>query len=439
MSAGHIIYTTSNSVTTSSSSQPKRNCRHPTIDHTTGSICHNNNRRAKSSTMVLSMLLWSSATATTTSRSPALYPFVRTASTAFVVPTNTHSNIQSVLSLRNSKRLSGNANIITSQLRDSNSICHHSTQRRWGMLDVTTTTSPTNERLVRLMSTVNDEMTDSRTNQNVKSYDLLNRERGILDKYDPSTFETDIYQWWEESGCFQPDAQNLARSQKTTTTSEKKPYVLPMPPPNVTGRLHMGHAIFVALQDVLARFHRMRGRPVLWLPGTDHAGIATQLQVEKILIAEGTTREAVGRDVFLQRVWDYKNEQGGFITQQLRSLGASADWSRERFTMDSELSDAVVEAFVRLHDKGLIYRGEYMVNWAPMLKTAVSDLEVEYTDELGKLYYFKYMVDGSEGKWERFVLEWSTKFYLSHCFIVISTISCRVFAGGDNASGNYMR
>ena len=310
------------------------------------------------------------------------------------------------------------------------------------MLDVTTTTSPTNERLVRLMSTVNDEMTDSRTNQNVKSYDLLNRERGILDKYDPSTFEKDIYQWWEESGCFQPDAQNLSRSLKTTTTtttSEKKPYVLPMPPPNVTGRLHMGHAIFVALQDVLARFHRMRGRPVLWLPGTDHAGIATQLQVEKILIAEGTTREAVGRDVFLQRVWDYKNEQGGFITQQLRSLGASADWSRERFTMDSELSDAVVEAFVRLHDKGLIYRGEYMVNWAPMLKTAVSDLEVEYTDELGKLYYFKYMVDGSEGKWERFVLEWSTKFYLSHCFIVISTISCRVFAGGDNASGNYMR
>lgn len=149
-----------------------------------------------------------------------------------------------------------------------------------------------------------------------------------------------------------------------------------MPPPNVTGRLHMGHGIFVALQDVLARFHRMRGRPVLWLPGTDHAGIATQLQVEKALIAEGTTREEVGRDEFLKRVWAYKAEQGGHITTQLRALGASADWTRERFTMEPDLSEAVNEAFVRLHEKGLVYRGEYMVNWAPLLKTAVSDLEV---------------------------------------------------------------
>jgi valyl-tRNA synthetase len=159
----------------------------------------------------------------------------------------------------------------------------------------------------------------------------------------------------------------------------------------------MGHTMFVALQDVLARFHRMRGRPVLWLPGTDHAGIATQLQVEKLLISEGTTREEVGREKFLKRVWEYKAEQGGFITTQLRSLGASADWSRERFTMDPDLSQAVVEAFCRLHEKGLVYRGEYMVNWAPMLKTAVSDLEVEYSEEQGKLYYFKYMVQGSEG------------------------------------------
>lgn len=131
--------------------------------------------------------------------------------------------------------------------------------------------------------------------------------------------------------------------------------------------------------------------------GTDHAGIATQLQVEKQLIAEGTTREAVGREEFLRRVWLYKEEQGGHITRQLRSLGASADWSRERFTMDSDLSLAVTEAFVRLHEKGLVYRGEYMVNWAPMLKTAVSDLEVEYSEEQGQMYYFKYMVDGSEG------------------------------------------
>jgi valyl-tRNA synthetase len=252
------------------------------------------------------------------------------------------------------------------------------------------------------MSTLNaDDLTDSAVHPAGTPYDLLNRERGILDKYDPSTFEKDIYQWWEQSGCFQPDAQNLLRT--GPEAEQRKPYVLPMPPPNVTGRLHMGHAIFVALQDVLARFHRMRGRPVLWLPGTDHAGIATQLQVEKILIAEGTTREQVGRDAFLKRVWDYKKEQGGFITQQLRSLGASADWSRERFTMDAELSEAVVEAFVRLHEKGLIYRGEYMVNWAPMLKTAVSDLEVEYTDELGKLYFFKYMIEGSEGKFEQHI------------------------------------
>ncbi len=135
--------------------------------------------------------------------------------------------------------------------------------------------------------------------------------------------------------------------------------------------------------------------------GTDHAGIATQLQVEKQLIAEGTTREAVGREAFLERVWEYKNEQGGLITGQMRSLGASADWSRERFTMDQDLSNAVSEAFVRLYDKGLIYRGEYMVNWAPLLKTAVSDLEVEYSEEEGKLYYFKYLVDGGDenGMW----------------------------------------
>jgi valyl-tRNA synthetase len=138
--------------------------------------------------------------------------------------------------------------------------------------------------------------------------------------------------------------------------------------------------------------------PFFHISGTDHAGIATQLQVEKQLIAEGTTRQEVGREAFLERVWTYKEEQGGHITRQLRSLGASADWSRERFTMDKDLSDAVSEAFVRLYEKGLIYRGEYMVNWAPLLQTAVSDLEVEYSEEEGKLYYFKYLVDGSDGK-----------------------------------------
>jgi len=208
-----------------------------------------------------------------------------------------------------------------------------------------------------------------------------------LQAYSP-TYESSIYQWWEASGCFDPDAKGQ---------STQSSYILPMPPPNVTGRLHLGHAIFVTLQDVLARFHRQRGRPVLWLPGTDHAGIATQLQVEKLLQVEGTTRQQVGRDEFLRRVWEYKEDQGGAITSQLRSLGASADWKRERFTMDNDLSVAVTEAFVRLHDKGLVYRGAYMVNWAPLLQTAVSDLEVEYSEEEGKLYYFKYMVDNDSG------------------------------------------
>jgi valyl-tRNA synthetase len=240
--------------------------------------------------------------------------------------------------------------------------------------------------LGRSMSATADSETKSTCD-----YDVANQARG-LDKYDPSSFESEIYAWWEESGCFLPDAKQDANG------NTKQPYVLPMPPPNVTGRLHMGHAIFVALQDILARFHRMRGRPVLWLPGTDHAGIATQLQVEKQLIAAGTTREEVGREAFLEKVWEYKEEQGGHITRQLRALGASADWTRERFTMDQDLSDSVSEAFVRLHEKGLVYRGEYMVNWAPLLKTAVSDLEVEYTEEVGKLYFFKYMVEGSDGK-----------------------------------------
>lgn len=206
--------------------------------------------------------------------------------------------------------------------------------------------------------------------------------------YDPSSFENSIYQWWEQTGCFDPDAKK--------PSTGKKPYVLPMPPPNVTGRLHMGHALFIALQDVLARFHRARGRPVLWLPGTDHAGIATQLQVEKLLRAEGTSRVEIGRDAFLQRAWEYKDQQGGFIQEQTRSLGASADWGRERFTMDERSCEAVTEAFVRLHESGKVYRGEYMVNWAPQLQTAVSDLEVEYSEEAGKLYTFKYVVEGDD-------------------------------------------
>eukprot|EP00850_Spirogloea_muscicola_P001167 SM000004S15037 [mRNA] locus=s4:974460:982270:+ [translate_table: standard] len=170
-----------------------------------------------------------------------------------------------------------------------------------------------------------------------------------------------------------------------------------MPPPNVTGALHMGHSMFVTLEDIMTRHWRMRGRPTLWLPGTDHAGIATQLVVEKMLAAEGTSRADLGREEFNRRAWQWKAKYGGAITTQLRRLGASCDWTRERFTLDEQLSRAVVEAFVSLHDKGLIYRGSYLVNWSPNLQTAVSDLEVEYSEEPGKLYFLKYPLADSSG------------------------------------------
>ena len=169
-----------------------------------------------------------------------------------------------------------------------------------------------------------------------------------------------------------------------------------MPPPNVTGYLHMGHAMFVALQDIMARFHRMRGKATLWLPGTDHAGIATQLLVERDLIKNGLSRQALGREKFLERVWQWKEEKGGYISGQMKRLGASADWSRERFTLEPDMSDSVTEAFIRMYEKGLVYKGDYLVNWSPNLQTAVSDLEVEYAEEVGKLYQFKYpLSDGS--------------------------------------------
>ena len=201
-------------------------------------------------------------------------------------------------------------------------------------------------------------------------------------RYDFKEFEESLYRWWEDEGMFEP-------------RGEKESYTLPMPPPNVTGRLHLGHAMFIALQDILARFHRMRGRSTLWLPGTDHAGIATQLSVEKSL-PEGVSRFDMGREKFLEKVWQWKDENGGAITSQMRRLGASADWSRERFTLEPAMSKAVTEAFVRLYDKGLVYRGTRMVNWSPNLKTAVSDLEVETIDRTGKLYYFRYPLDNGD-------------------------------------------
>ncbi len=208
--------------------------------------------------------------------------------------------------------------------------------------------------------------------------------------YDFKSIEERIYKMWEQRDYFKPkNDPNLPDHDPYI-----KPYVISIPPPNVTGKLHLGHAMFVSMEDLMIRYHRMLGIPTLWVPGTDHAGIATQLQVEKALQAEGTSREEIGREAFLARTWAWKEEFGGHITRQIRGLGASCDWSRERFTLDEGLSKAVREAFVRLYEKGLVYRGPRLINWSPGLKTAVSDLEVEYHEEVGKLYYFRYRIVG---------------------------------------------
>ena len=208
--------------------------------------------------------------------------------------------------------------------------------------------------------------------------------------YDFKNTEERIYKMWEEDGYFKPTND----PNEPDHDPAKKPYVLTIPPPNVTGKLHLGHAMFVSMEDLMIRYHRMQGIPTLWVPGSDHAGIATQLQVERALLEEGTSREEIGREKFLERTWAWKEEYGGHISNQIRRLGASCDWSRERFTLDDDLQVAVREAFVRLYEKGLIYRGPRLINWSPGLKTAVSDLEVEYSEEQGKLYFFKYMIDG---------------------------------------------
>ncbi|MGI1657701.1 MAG: valine--tRNA ligase [Desulfitobacterium sp.] len=203
--------------------------------------------------------------------------------------------------------------------------------------------------------------------------------------YDPSQVEGKWYPYWEEKGYFHADVDNA-----------KEPFSIVMPPPNVTGALHLGHAIDSTIQDILTRFKRMQGYNTLWLPGTDHAGIATQAKVEEQLAKEGTNRHELGRDKFLERVWDWKREYGGRITGQLRRLGASCDWSRERFTMDVGCSDAVRKVFVDLYNKGLIYRGNYIVNWCPHCHTTISDIEVEHVDREGNLWHLRYPVKDSE-------------------------------------------
>jgi valyl-tRNA synthetase len=209
--------------------------------------------------------------------------------------------------------------------------------------------------------------------------------------YNFESTEKRLYAWWEKSGYFQP--WNDPR--KAGFDASIKPFVIAIPPANVTGELHLGHAMFVSVEDLMIRYYRMKGVPTLWIPGSDHAGIATQLQVEKALAQEGQTREQIGREEFLKRTWAWKEKYGGIIQEQIRRLGASCDWTRERFTLDEGLSRAVREAFMQLYEKGLIYRGPRMINWSPGLRTAVSDLEVEYSQEPGTLYYFKYMLAGS--------------------------------------------
>jgi len=206
--------------------------------------------------------------------------------------------------------------------------------------------------------------------------------------YDFNSTEKKLYDWWEKNGYFQPAND----PQKPDFDPSKKPFVISIPPPNITGELHLGHAMFVSLEDLMIRYHRMLQESSLWVPGSDHAGIATQLQIEKALAQEGKTRDDIGRDAFIERTWAWREKYGGIITEQIRRLGASCDWSRERFTLDDGLSRAVREAFVTWYEQGLIYRGPRLINWSPNLRTAVSDLEVEYSQEPGKLYYFKYQL-----------------------------------------------
>jgi valyl-tRNA synthetase len=209
----------------------------------------------------------------------------------------------------------------------------------------------------------------------------------MLDKtFTPSEMESRLYEQWEEGGYFKAGRKPRA-----------KPFCIVIPPPNVTGSLHMGHALNITIQDILIRFERMRGRDVLWQPGTDHAGIATQMVVERLLQQENSTdRRTMGREAFLKRVWEWKEESGGVISRQLRRLGASCDWSRERFTMDEGLSRAVIKVFVQLYKQGLVYKDKRLVNWDPKLLTAISDLEVQQTEVKGHLWHFKYPIEGTD-------------------------------------------
>ncbi len=215
--------------------------------------------------------------------------------------------------------------------------------------------------------------------------EALEQENNIPKVYDPQSFEKKWYQFWEENKFFHAEVDK-----------SKKPYSMVIPPPNVTGQLHMGHALDNTLQDILIRYHRMQGFNTVWMPGCDHAGIATQAKVEGALREEGLSRYDLGREKFLERVWDWKEKFGNRIMSQLRSLGSSLDWDRERFTMDEGCSKAVREVFVSLYEKGLIYQGTRITNWCPSCNTAISDIEVEHETEQGHLWHLRYQVEGTE-------------------------------------------
>ena len=204
-------------------------------------------------------------------------------------------------------------------------------------------------------------------------------------QYSPSEFEDKIYSYWMENDCF-----------KASPNSKKKPYTIVIPPPNITGQLHMGHALDETLQDILIRWKRMSGYETLWLPGTDHAAIATEAKIVEAMRKEGLTKEGIGREAFMERAWKWKEQYGGRIVEQLKKLGSSCDWSRERFTMDEGCSKAVKEVFVKYYEKGLIYRGERIINWCPHCKTSLSDAEVTYEDQAGHFWHLRYpLTDGS--------------------------------------------
>ena len=213
----------------------------------------------------------------------------------------------------------------------------------------------------------------------------MSRIDNISKAFEPAEAEARIYSSWQAERLFTPQPDPT-----------KKPYTIVIPPPNITGQLHMGHALDNTLQDILIRVKRMQGYAALWLPGTDHASIATEAKIVERMRGEGISKEDIGREEFLKRAWEWKSEFGGRIIEQLKRLGSSCDWSRERFTMDEGLSEAVQEVFIRLYNKGLIYRGERIINWCPHCLTSISDAEVEYQDKQGSFWHLRYpLADGS--------------------------------------------